>query len=183
MWPGQAVRAAIGDEIDVWLDNESNLLRWQGTMSVSERRVLMTQWIGRAWEKVKKENQSLLWRSFEKTGLLMRADKKDEDRICPEGLTKPYSFHGAENPRPILYASRTMRDPWKDGMEREVTVILKVDPVTNEVQKLGLELKEFEGLDKVYVSGVTEGEAGAISGLATSTTVLSVWMIVCLSKA
>ena len=36
-------------------------------------------------------------------------------------------------------------------------MILKVDPVTNEVQNLGLELEEFEGLDKVYVSGVTEG--------------------------
>ena len=55
------------------------------------------------------------------------------------------------------------------------TVILNVDPVTNEVQKLGLELKEFEGItDKVYVDGVTEGEAGAISGFNLNDSIVSV---------
>ena len=63
--------------------------------------------------------------------------------------------------------------PWTIT-EREVTVILKVDPVTNEVQNLGLELKEFEGLDKVYVSGVTKGEAGAISGFNLNDSIVSV---------
>ena len=42
------------------------------------------------------------------------------------------------------------------------------------MQKLGLELKEFEGLDKVYVSGVTEGEAGAISGFNLNDSIVSV---------
>ena len=41
------------------------------------------------------DRKKLLWRSFEKTGMLLRADKQCEDKICPEGLTGSYKFHEA----------------------------------------------------------------------------------------
>ena len=58
-------------------------------LSARERRILLTQWVGKSWEKIHDENssyQNCLWRYFEKTGCLLTADGSDDCKVNPEGL-------------------------------------------------------------------------------------------------
>lgn len=71
---------------DEWLDTEENLERWNGTMTASERRIMMATWSGQAWTKFQTDVYSQARRRyFEKTGCLMTADGSDDVKITPEG--------------------------------------------------------------------------------------------------
>ena len=78
---------------DVWLDTESNLEAWEsGKLTASQRRILMTQWVGEAWEVFNSEKyDNARFRYFEKTGCLMSADGSGDEYITPEG-TMNYRF-------------------------------------------------------------------------------------------
>ena len=107
------------------------------------------------------DRKKLLWRSFEKTGMLLRADKQCEDKICPEGLTGSYKFHEALNPQPprsgVMPSSR-----WEGGAQRKTKVILTVNEEM-EVEKLGMHFGEVgtppHTLYVVAVSPSSSGEA------------------------
>ena len=45
---GRSLRAAIGRELDNWLMNGDNLLKWEGKMTAMERRILVTHLVARA---------------------------------------------------------------------------------------------------------------------------------------
>jgi Transposase len=96
----QAVDAGAGalivqlylDAQDTWLDLDANLEIWEGKMSASMRRILMTQWLGAAWKKFcssQYDHARLRW--FEKTGMAMTSDGSRDFKITPEGTTA-YSF-------------------------------------------------------------------------------------------
>ena len=78
---------------DEWLDDATNLELWEsGKLDASQRRILMTRWVGDAYRKfisAKYDNARLSW--FRKTGCLMSADGTDDDLIKPEG-TSFYTF-------------------------------------------------------------------------------------------
>ena len=75
--------------MDAWLDLANNLERWDSAaLSASDRRILMTRWVGEAWERFcSPAYDRLRWRAFEKTGLLVTADGTDDDKIMPESST------------------------------------------------------------------------------------------------
>ena len=45
---GRLMRCTIGRELEKWLINSSNLLRWEVNMIAMERRVLVTHLVARA---------------------------------------------------------------------------------------------------------------------------------------
>ena len=83
------VAQALGE----WLLDGNSVELWESNkLTVSDRRILITQWIGRAVEKIDSdiENRTGL---FEKTGLAMTADGSDDNVIRLEGMTQgTYSF-------------------------------------------------------------------------------------------
>ena len=67
-------------------------------LSSSDRRVLLTHWVG---EAVAKLDSDQLHRGhlFEKTGLAMTADSTDDNLVSLEGLDEPYTFVNGDDGR------------------------------------------------------------------------------------
>eukprot|EP00794_Sanderia_malayensis_P013638 gene13638-15064_t len=87
---GYMIKQLIGQELDKYLEEDDNLEKWQTSLTAGERRILLTKWVGEAWEKL---NTNLSYRKklFQKTGLLMTADGSDDELIRPEGFPN-YTF-------------------------------------------------------------------------------------------
>ena len=82
------VNKPFKDEVRRLFENhlDSNLERYvEGKMSASERRVLMTKWVGEAWSKVGKMKDSII-RSFKKCGLSVALDGSEDDQVNIEGI-------------------------------------------------------------------------------------------------
>ena len=81
----------MGDEYFEWCEQKQ--YDWcKKDISAPERRVLLTQFIGRAWTKLKANYQSTIERSFIKTGFLIKLDKSDVNEINLGPTVKNYSF-------------------------------------------------------------------------------------------
>ena len=65
---------------------QDNLERYvQGTFTAGERRVLITKWVGNAWEELSK-NENIAIRAFKKCGVSTAADGSEDFEIHLEGL-------------------------------------------------------------------------------------------------
>ena len=88
---GALYKRLIGNIQDEWLESQENIDLWLGNsekkLTTSERRILMTHWVGEAYERLQSEeyNQTR-YRCFEKTGCLITADGSNDSKIKPEGL-------------------------------------------------------------------------------------------------
>ena len=96
---GQLVKTLVNQAHRDWLDHDENLEKWlgKGLLSAKERRILITHWVGQAWDRVTgADYKSSLWRFFQKTGCLITADGSEDALIQPEGLPNyaipPVSF-------------------------------------------------------------------------------------------
>ena len=89
---GRSLRAAIGRELDSWLMNAENLLRWEGKMTAMERMILVTHLVARAQKYMLSPNQdSSRVSCFERTGCLITATMSEKDNlIAPQGVTVPF---------------------------------------------------------------------------------------------
>ena len=75
---GAIVKRLIGQEQDDWLEVDSNIDLWFGVgdekLTVGHHRVLLTHWVGNAWEKFcSSEYDHKRWRAFERTRCLITA--------------------------------------------------------------------------------------------------------------
>ena len=69
---GRSLRCAIGRELDAWLMDAANLIKWEGKMTAMERRVLVTHLIGRAQDYMMlQKNDEQRIGCFERTGCLI----------------------------------------------------------------------------------------------------------------
>ena len=89
---GRMMKLKIGAAMETWLEEEDNLDKWQDNLSASDRRILMTQWAGKAWSELC-GNQTFFKRLFEKTGCMITADGTDDFKISPQGLEN-YDLNG-----------------------------------------------------------------------------------------
>merc|ERR1712141_957919 len=65
--------------IDLWSDIKK--------LPLSLRRILTTQWVGKATDIINHSNyDNFRWNCFQKTGMLMTADGSNDEKIKPEGL-------------------------------------------------------------------------------------------------
>ena len=58
----------------------------EGKMSASQRRVLISKWVGQAWTEVCSK-RDMICRAFEKCGITVPIDGSNDDRINIKGLT------------------------------------------------------------------------------------------------
>ena len=79
---GKTLKAKIGENMERWLEREDHIDKWHGKISAKERRVLMTKWVGEAWEEVASK-EHFIFRLFQKTGCLMTADMSEDQHIKP----------------------------------------------------------------------------------------------------
>ena len=69
---GYILKKLTAQAQDAWLELDENLDLWtQGKLSASDRRILITQWVGEAADKLQSPDYDhFRWRCFEKTGNL-----------------------------------------------------------------------------------------------------------------
>ena len=90
---GRSLRCAIGRELDAWLMDAANLLKWESKMSAMERRILVTHLVARAQEyMMQPEIDSQRISCFERTGCLITTQvcPERDKKISPQGLTVPF---------------------------------------------------------------------------------------------
>ena len=98
-----------GHNYQKWLDEGDNVNSWFGhenTLTAMQRRILITQWVGKAWQTLcGSEYDNLRKRCWEKTGCLMTAGGSEDDKVTPEGLPS-YKI-----PPPLLYLPVSEAEP------------------------------------------------------------------------
>ena len=84
----ELLKVFVNQEQTKWLDDDSNADKWYGgSFTAKERRILITHWVGKAYEKIiGPEYELFRWRMFQKTGCLITANSEDDEKIQPEGL-------------------------------------------------------------------------------------------------
>ena len=90
---GRSLRYAIRRELDAWLMDAANLIRWESKMSAMERRILVTHLVARAQEyMMQPEMDSQRISCFERTGCLITTQvcPERDKKISPQGLTVPF---------------------------------------------------------------------------------------------
>ena len=89
---GRLFKRLITREQEEWLEHDENWDRWVGyttkPLTATDRRVLITQWVGEANKKMQDSNYDGFRRNcFERTGCLITADGSEDFKIRPEGLS------------------------------------------------------------------------------------------------
>ena len=80
--------------------------------TTSDRRILITQWVGEAFEELKKpEYDNMRRRCFEKTGCLLTADGSNDELVQPEGLINYRVMAPLAMPGPDNYSEIATPDP------------------------------------------------------------------------
>jgi hypothetical protein len=71
------MKAKIGAQLQNWMEEESNLEKWEdGVLTASERRIMLTHFVGEAHQALVTKHSALLRKSFETTGKLkLRRDQ------------------------------------------------------------------------------------------------------------
>lgn len=101
---GRLFKVYVGKFLDKWLLEADHVELWESNkLTASQRRVLITQWVGEAAKKIDVDmGVEYRRRLFEKTGLAMTADGSDDDLINLEGVEGVFSFMDMDvTPEPL----------------------------------------------------------------------------------
>ena len=87
---GKMLKTLVTHEQNDWLQLDENYDLWIGNtkgLNASMRRILITQWVGKAHRRLQDPKYDHFRRNcFERTGCLMTADGSEDHKINPEGL-------------------------------------------------------------------------------------------------
>ncbi|CAN0572255.1 unnamed protein product, partial [Laminaria digitata] len=85
---GRLFKVHVGKALDQWLMDADHMELWESNkLTASQRRILITQWVGEAAKKIDIEmGVDYRRRLFEKTGLAITADGSDDNLINLEGM-------------------------------------------------------------------------------------------------
>lgn len=101
---GRSIRIYVGHALDRWLSIDDNLDEWEGKLSASDRRVMMTNFLSSAMNKMlSEEKKSVRIGAFRKTGCLIELNNRkleeadgniqfSDDYIKPQGLNGKYEI-------------------------------------------------------------------------------------------
>ena len=96
---GRQVKLYMGEAMDAWLEDDDNLDKWESNvLTASDRRVLMTHWLGAAWEKAMAKPDTVR-KYFEHTGALLTLDGDHGVSLFKfDGVSEPFEFMSAVLP-------------------------------------------------------------------------------------
>ena len=94
---GRQVKLYMGQEEDAWLEDDDNLMKWEGNqLTASDRRILIATWFFRACNRACEGAAKRKY--FEHAGALMTADGTGDDLIKLEGVPLIEKFTFMEAP-------------------------------------------------------------------------------------
>ena len=130
---------------NLWLELEDNIDKWMGnngeTMTASDRRILITLWVGEAFEELKKPDyDNMRRRCFEKTGCLLTADGSQDELVQPEGLKDYRVIPPLPMPGPEENAQFEMPEPAQEPLD---TLPEDDDNIYSMYETVALHLQDF----------------------------------------
>ena len=119
---GYLFKKLISKAQDKWLELEDNIDIWMGNsdkiLSTSQRRILIAQWVGEAFEELKSPNyDNMRKRCFEKIGCLLTADGSNDDLVQPEGLKDYKVMPPLPMPGPEVCAEFVVPEPDSEPLD------------------------------------------------------------------
>ena len=76
----RSLKARIEELADQYIDGHER--EWvDGKYSVGQRRVLLTKWVGQAWEDIYTEDSEMIRQAFEQVGLGLPIDESQDHKI------------------------------------------------------------------------------------------------------
>jgi hypothetical protein len=85
---GGLVKFKMSQEFEKWLEVDDNLHQWEdGSVSASDKRVLLTRFLGSAWEEIFSNPHYHPRTYFERTGSLMTVDGSEDNLIQIKGCS------------------------------------------------------------------------------------------------
>jgi hypothetical protein len=88
---GQTVKRYVGDALEDWLLSDDNLHQWEdGVIDTSQRRILLSHWVGDAFERAIKGDTKRTY--FEQTGLAMDLNGKCALRLDGDPAGVDYAW-------------------------------------------------------------------------------------------
>jgi hypothetical protein len=100
---GAVFKYLIGQQQDLWLmEDEEHLQLWEGTISASTKRILVTKWVAEAYEVLCTDYKDMIWNCFVKTGQGLTIDGHDDEKIKPlSGIAYNFGDVSSEHERCI----------------------------------------------------------------------------------
>eukprot|EP00966_Prymnesium_polylepis_P086553 2003176-Prymnesium_polylepis.1 len=139
---GRHIKIYMGQEEDSWLEDDSNLEKWEDNkLTAGDRRILIAHWFFKACKRAFEGRAKRKY--FEHAGALMTADGSDDDKIQLEGVPKGEKFTFVE------VAAGTAQTETVDAVEPAE----EVDDVAGTREEEGggnpdLELDDVDGTDE-----------------------------------
>ena len=91
---GRLVNFFVGKEFEDWLELDDNLHLWEtGKLSASEKRILVTKFVGAAWDHIFLSGKYNPAAFFEKTGCLLTLDGSEDAKVKIEGCPSTSPQH------------------------------------------------------------------------------------------
>ena len=120
---GRCVRVSVGNFLDEWLMNDDNMEKWETNLTATERRILISDLVGKAMEYVmSNEMESMRISAFRRTGCLITAlpqqqlDSEIKSQAMPTGSFSVPIEHkntGMEEFSVVsFFITRGRRAPW-----------------------------------------------------------------------
>ena len=149
------IKAYIEEYEDIWI--EEHFDEWEaGKWPVGERRILMTYWVAKAFERVHLEHKDAIITCFKNVGLSLAVDSSEDHllkvRDCPNLTVGDWqrALEGSEA-APILVDDNTMDTIEVDDNDNSLLY------TAQEVAK-GITIKEEDENDVTTDSGVSFNE-------------------------
>ena len=83
------LKALVNPKFLSRFDDDENIELWyraNSHITASEKQILITHWVGNAYQEILRPEYVFRRRLFEKTGCLITADRSEDKKILPEGL-------------------------------------------------------------------------------------------------
>ena len=94
---GKAIKDLVCRARDKLMEaDEDNFDLWCHSLTASQRRILITQWVGEAWQKFCRDYHNIVTRCAEKSGNALGVDFHNAEKISFEGYDEPVKFSEAD---------------------------------------------------------------------------------------
>ena len=142
---GRLLKYLISVEFEEWLEIDENLDLWEtGKLTASEKRILVTRFVGSAWEKLFSNPNYTPRAYFEKTGCLLCLDGSEDSKVKIEGMSEyrpPVAPNIDEDE--IVVAEQKQNDPSLSEIENQENSDVEPEVLSDVTDEGGINVEEF----------------------------------------
>jgi hypothetical protein len=133
--------------LEEWLEDEENLNLWEnGKLKESEKRILISKFVGAAWEKKISRSDFSTDIYFQKTGCLLTLDGSEDNLVHVQGLPlykPPFVITNDDSDDETLGQHAEAGDEPSSDLEQEDDLVLEVSEMDDPNENDNFELLQM----------------------------------------